>query len=204
MAQSKNFIQALSIIIWILFHNSVALLGINCLLQLRNLSVISLLVLFVISQVGYYCVYHYQQNRIKEDVKRQLFANVPESSLLVFEIDTPGIEWEEEGKEFYLHGELFDVAKIKNVAGKTFIYCINDKKEEKLLQDLAQTIKSQTDNNGSGKSGKYEIKFQITDLTIKHLENISVFYFYPVYRYFSYDTAILFSLKEVNAPPPRC
>ena len=203
MAQSKNFIQALSIIIWILFHNSVALLGINCLLQLRNLSVISLLVLFVISQVGYYCVYHYQQNRIKEDVKRQLFANVPESSLLVFEIDTPGIEWEEEGKEFYLHGELFDVAKIKNVAGKTFIYCINDKKEEKLLQDLAQTIKSQTDNNGSGKSGKHEIKFQITDLTIKHLENISVFDPALSYRYFSFDAELLTSFKKIKVPPPR-
>ena len=129
-----------------------------------------------------------------------MFPNLPWWFL---KLKNPAIQWEEEGKEFYLHGELFDVAKIKKAAGKTFIYCINDKKEEKLLQDLAQTIKSQTDNNGSGKSGKYEIKFQITDLTIKHLENISVFDPALSYRYFSFDAELLTSFKKIKVPPPR-
>ena len=122
---------------------------------------------------------------------------------MVFEAENPAIQWEEEGKEFYLHGELFDVAKIKKVAGKTFIYCINDKKEEKLLQDLAQTIKSQTDNNGSGKAGKYEIKFQITDLTIKNSEDIPVFDPPSSYRYFIYDAELLTSFTKIKVPPPR-
>lgn len=164
------------------------------------------MLLFTTGQLGYYFIYSYQQYRIKENVKAQLLANIPESSLQVIETDlnNPQISWQENEKEFSLDGELYDVVKIKKTGGKAFIYCLNDQKEKELIHGFSKAIRSQTDNNSGGKSGKYSLKFQISDFTVKQLDNIPVFNSYRKVHYCSFDATVLSSSKEVNAPPPRC
>ena len=133
-------------------------------------------------------------------------AALPESSLEIIDADinTNNIEWEEEGKEFYLHGEMYDVARVKKINGKTLIYCLNDKKEEQVLQDLAKAVQSGSDQNANGKPGQHLVKFHLADLNILSTEKISVAVNQPArQKHFGYTVAIVSNNKEVNTPPPK-
>ena len=156
--------------------------------------------------MGYYCVYSFQQNKIKKEVKEQMKNLLPESALqiIVAEENADAIKWQEEGKEFILHGELYDVAKIKTLNGKTLLYCINDTKEEKLLQKFAKAIKSANDNNANSKNGKTNYKLQLNDYYFFYkIENTTAINANDSYEYLSFISSLTTSIKEVNAPPPR-
>jgi hypothetical protein len=103
-----------------------------------------------------------QEWQIRETIQLQIIAGLPESSLEVIE-DHGDLKWEETGKEFYLHGELFDVVKTRELNGKTFYYCLNDLKENQLNNIFDKIIQS---GNGSPKGNKFTIKFQLSDFTI--------------------------------------
>ena len=173
---------------------------------MRNTIVILLLILFTGSQVGYFCVYSFQQNKIKNEVKVQMKNMLQESSLqiIVAEENAGTLKWQEEGKEFMLHGELYDVAKMETVNGKTLLYCINDKKEEKLLQKFLKAIKSATNNNTNSKNGKTNCKFQTNHYWFFYnKENITAINADGSWVYLSYISSLISSVKEVIAPPPR-
>ena len=137
---------------------------------------ISFLLLLFFSQPGYYFIYVIQQYQLKESIKEKLLATIPEASLDIIDagINKNDIEWEEEGKEFYLHGLLYDVAAIKIINGRTLIYCLNDKKEEQLLQDLAKAVSSGNDQNTTSKHGGHTVKFQLLDYIILSENTITI------------------------------
>lgn len=173
---------------------------------MRKTIVTALLILFTASQAGYYFVYRYQQNKIQQEVMLQIKNNVRQQALqvIILQQNARDICWKEEGKEFILHGELYDVAEIKTVNGKSFLYCINDNKEEKLLQQFAAAVKSATDNNPANKGSKAEYKFQISDLySYSSAEKILTIDFYKENKYILFISPLPSSVKKVNAPPPR-
>jgi len=116
---------------------------------LKKTITISFLLLLFFSQMGYYFFYMFQQHQIKEAVKHELLAKLPESSLEIIDANAQknDIEWEEEGKEFYLHGQMYDVAFIKISNGKKLIYCLNDSKEEGLMKRFANAVNSGNEQN---------------------------------------------------------
>ena len=133
-------------------------------------------------------------------------AALPESSLEIIDADINknNIEWEEEGKEFYLHGEMYDVARVKKINCKTLIYCLNDKKEEQVLQDLAKAVQSGSDQNANSKPGHHLVKFQLADLNILSIEKTSVAVNQLArQKHFGYSDITVSTTKEVNIPPPK-
>jgi len=155
-----------------------------------------------ISQVGYYFIYAYEQHLIKEQVKEEFLAGIPESSLELIVQEKYGnrIEWEEDGKEFYLDGNLYDVAKIKQVNGQTFLYCMNDKKENELIKKFSKTVKG---NHGNGKSEKQTIKNQLSAYLVYKTEIESLSIFMPSQQFSNPAISFKSSYKEIVAPPPR-
>jgi len=157
------------------------------------------------SHVGYYFSRLFQQYELKEAIKHQLLSQLPESSLVVISLEgnKQDIKWKEDGREFYLHGQMYDVAKIKNVNGKTLLYCINDKKGEALLKELSKIVKAGNDRAGN-KSGKHTVvKFQVYDLMLS-MERITITdKIISQKKYFDFDLSAISCLKEINAPPPR-
>ena len=159
-----------------------------------------------ISQVGYYLGYMIQQYQIKEAVKEQLMAMLSDDQLLQINADknAEDIDWEEEGKEFSLHGKMYDVARIKKVNGENIIFCLNDEKEEALLKDLSKSIQSANDNTPNGKSTAHTIKFQIVDFLLPQQNKITIVaksVAQPKYAF--YNVAIATLIKEVDIPPPK-
>ena len=169
---------------------------------MKKLTAATFFVLIFLSHFGYYFFYAYEQHVIRKDVKEELLAGIPESTLEVFVAEQYGnnIEWEEKGKEFYLEGNLYDVAKIKEKNGKTFIYCLNDKKEKELLKDLAKTVH---DNHGNGKSEKQTIKNQLSVYVLYKVEYEPSPISFSTSQYHSYNTVFTSFRKEIAAPPPK-
>ncbi len=112
--------------------------------MLKKLSLIILITVLASSQFGYYLLLLNQQSVRKEQVKQKILAQLKDEEL---EVISPSNEiyWEEEGKEFFLNGEMYDVIKIKKVKGKVMLYCINDKKEKSLIDKYNKI----TDHNSS-------------------------------------------------------
>jgi predicted transcriptional regulator len=160
----------------------------------------SLLVILFTSQVGYYFIYTIHQHIIKGKIEKELLANIPASSLEVFVAEELGnkILWEEDNKEFSINGILYDVARIERVDEKTFLYCINDKQEKQLLDDLAKAVNA----NHGNKQEKNNIKSLLLDLVCMSDEEESKTFSVPsAYSYF--NVTLVSSFEEINSPPPK-
>ena len=90
---------------------------------------------------------HQENSKIEMMERIRSFASVDE--LVKIEMNN-NIRWEEKGKEFSMNGELFDVVRTKTINGKTILYCLNDTKEQQIINEY----NNQTKNNSStGKKG---------------------------------------------------
>lgn len=164
----------------------------------KIITILFLLVIFT-SHIGYYIVYAFQQHQIWEEVKRQLVLNIPDSSFqLIIAEQNDSFRWEEEGKEFYQDGQLYDVAKSVKKDGKTILYCINDKIEEDFLFHFGKTSKSE--NN---KGGTLTHKVQVIDFLDELIKSTAVTHPVLNQKYHPFNSVIITFCKEVNAPPPR-
>jgi len=160
----------------------------------------SLLAILFTSQVGYYFIYTVHQYMIKEEMEREMLTLIPESSLEVFVAEELGdkIIWEEANKEFSIDGVLYDIARIKKSEGKTFLYCINDKQERQLLDDLAKAVNA----NHGNKQEKNSIKSLLADLVCMNDEERSTIFSVPS-TYSLFNVTLISSFEEINIPPPK-
>jgi hypothetical protein len=168
--------------------------------QLKKALTASLLLILFTSQVGYYFIYTIHQHIIKEEMERELLAHIPEASLevIIAEQVADKIEWEEKNKEFSLDGILYDVARIEKKDGKTFLYCINDKKEKQLLDNLVKAVNKNHDN----KQGRNNIKSLLLDLVcMSDTEEPGTFSAPSVYLCFK--VTLVSSFEEIHSPPPK-
>ena len=152
------------------------------------------------SQTGHFVIYHIQKWRIQCTVREALLTSLDDRYLDIIELNI-NIVWEEEGKEFILNGEFYDVVSIKEINGKTFMYCLNDKKEERLVKNFYKTIKLASDND-TKKSNKVSFKFHVTDQYIipfisKLPANIDI-----LLSYINYKATLVSNYKEIIIPPP--
>ena len=138
-------------------------------------------------------------------MEKQLFATVAESELQVIDADLnqKNITWEEEGKEFSIDGQMYDVAKIKKENGRTLIYCLNDTKEEQLLEKYAKAVRAATDQNSGKNNGDHALKFQLTDCLVFNENLLNSIPETTPQKYFAFNDKEISSYKEIIAPPPR-
>jgi hypothetical protein len=146
----------------------------------------------------------FQQHEIKEAAKHELLSKLPESALEIIDGTAykNDIEWEEEDREFYLHGQMYDVAFIKIVNGKKLIYCLNDSNEEDLLKRLAKAVDSRNEQNSSGKNDHHIIKFQVSDFIILTLNTLTTINEPESIKYIDHQVALITNVTEISTPPP--
>ncbi|HEU5167360.1 MAG TPA: hypothetical protein VFU29_17570 [Chitinophagaceae bacterium] len=167
---------------------------------MKKVVAFSLLAILFTSQVGYYFVYTIHQHIIKEEMERGLMAHIPESSLevIIAEKVADKMVWEEKNKEFSLEGILYDVARIEKKDGKTFLYCINDKNEKQLLDNLVKAVNKNNDN----KQGRNNIKPLLLDLVCMSEEEEPGSFSVPS-AYSNFNVTLVSSFEEINSPPPK-
>ena len=138
------------------------------------------------SQVGYYLVSYQAQQQRKQEIKELLRQDVSEHLLTVIDYTTnhKNIFWEEEGKEFFFEGELYDLVNTKSIKGKIYFYCFNDGKEKELIENL-----NSISNNDSAPHKKLKTTFENV---------ISPYILVPLYFSYSPD---FFPDKNPSAVP---
>ena len=113
-----------------------------------------MLIMMAFSQMGYYFLLNHAQQEQKEFIQELLHKTLPEDELTI--IDFTGnkekIYWEEEGKEFFFEGKMYDLVKMKNDNGQIIFYCINDKQEEELINNNSTIIKNNSFQNKKTKN----------------------------------------------------
>ena len=133
-------------------------------------------------------------------MEKEMLTRIPESSLEVIVAEELGdkILWQEDNKEFSIDGVLYDVARIKKSEGKIFLYCIKDKQEKQLLDDLAKAVNA----NHGNKQEKNTIKSLLADLVCINDEEQSTIFSVPS-TYSLFNVTLVSSFEEINSPPPK-
>ena len=172
---------------------------------MKKLSAISILVAILFSQFGLFIYYTIDLQQIRNESQKELIAGLPDRYFVTLNLEENQslINWENEGVEFSLNGEMYDVAKIKNENGKTILYCMPDKKEEQLLNDFSKTIKEVNENNCSNKNQRI-FKLNFPDLFFAgsmDKNDCSSLTVSP--DFFAITPDILSSNKKIITPPPE-
>jgi len=110
-----------------------------------------LFLLFLFYSGGFYFLFISRQFSIRNEVRREIKSGLRTKDLTIITIPLDGesdIRWVKPDKEFKYKGELFDVVKIKIKGQKKTIYCLNDKKEKRLITAFhrQQRQKKESDN----------------------------------------------------------
>lgn len=165
--------------------------------------VVTLLAVMIYNYAGYYAICLAIEWHLEEEMEESLLKNAPESLLekIIYTGNEQHIHWEEEGREFLLNGQLYDVVKIKKENDKIVLLCINDKKEEDLVQQLSEVVGLHANaHQKSIKANFFKVPFDPVIIDTEEL------YFLPrqVESCFSrYSMSLLSPFNKILSPPPR-
>jgi len=173
---------------------------------LRKIFTILLLGILIISQFGYYSYCIYQIYEAKEVAHEQLLKQLPENLLTKIDLQNNiGIQWEEEGKEFKLNGEMYDVVRTSNENGKTYLYCFGDKNEDKVLKKFENVVKNCIDNSSNSDKSHNTAKITMPEWVFE-VQDISINGKLPTWtpqQYINYTPALCSRSGKINHPPPN-
>lgn len=172
---------------------------------MRKLIAIFFLIPVFFTQVGYYFMYSFQQKQLRREMKKEIFAGIPLSELELIDPSTAGtgFQWKEEDKEFYLHDEMYDIVSTKEINGKIYYYCINDKKEKKLLKNFTDAVRGSHHGRNGNKQGKQVIKFQLPVFVLSKLPDDVAGLVIDLPSFGSLEQHFVSICREINDPPPK-
>jgi hypothetical protein len=167
---------------------------------MKRLVIISLMALFAYLQAGYFFHTNALRMSARSAARRNIRAELPGSVLEKFTFDAiaKDLHWEEADKEFWLHGELYDVVKISIENSQRIIYCINDSKEKQIVE---QQLKQTSQNAGDGKRTKTH-KYQFPDIDFYSSEQAR----FPLHVAITLQPLVVDianGVYDADSPPPR-
>ena len=143
---------------------------------------------------------HFQHEQ-KEAIKEKIFQNLKDEELQSISLsDNQNIYWEEDGKEFLLNGEMYDVVKTKTVNGKVILYCNSDKKEKALIDNYNLITKH---NSSSDKKGKNTIDNSFNLFVYHDEKNSDQYFILAANKFHSFISHLTESIDDNISPPPK-
>jgi hypothetical protein len=113
----------------------------------RKPGVILLFLVLAYTQWGYYAQFIVLQWRLKEAAREAWVAALPDRAFLrvsLAEIDAHG-RWEEVGKECWYRGHLYDVIRQRRAGATTWLFCLDDDNEERLIRQSDAVTRASID-----------------------------------------------------------
>ena len=167
-------------------------------------TVIATLLLFfaLTSQMGTFAVYLFQQELIKEDIAKQIASHLPKNELIKIQ-DSKNLNWEEEGKEFYVDNQFYDIVKVEKINGVVWYYCINDKMQTNLYNHYTKSIQSDTSNVPHQKETKYQLKFHSSYFFVDNYFNFKIQDNFFNTTTLVYEEKLLNTPVSILVPPPQ-
>ena len=170
--------------------------------KLKQLAVIGLLIIILYSQSGYFFVYCCSRYQLKAEMKERMKRQLPDSLLDTISLadNQSSIRWEEEGREFSLHDQMYDVVRTTYRGGKTYLICLADEKEEQLVRQMCEASGPHNEGKNSN-PGMIKIA---DDFTLPHNTLFIPSYTIIPRIYSTYVTRLPQRAMAIIAPPPQC
>ncbi len=109
------------------------------------------LLLFMLFQAaGHFFVFKILQHEIRQEIKQQIKAGVPEAELILLKIleGTPHPAFQRvEEHEFRYDGKMYDIVRQESHGDTVWYYCLADEKETQLFADLDELVKRDMSQN---------------------------------------------------------
>ena len=174
---------------------------------MKKAASIFLLGIFLFNTVGYYVFFKVAQHQIKSEIKKEIKLNLNQSELTTIKFsptEIKNIHWLEKGKEFIYNNQMFDIVKRTSNGEIVTLYCINDKQEKKLFENLEEQMLKQIEqnknskNNSSKKGGDQQIKtYFFETISFSIIPKISIIKFKP------YNEQYTSIVTAITTPPPQ-
>jgi len=156
-------------------------------------------VAILVSQYGHYCFYALEEMQLRREFNNRMVSTLPLSSLVKIE-ESNQMTWKEDGKEFFLDGELFDIVKTEKVGAKTFYYVLNDKAEKDLVTEFNKILKSHQNNS---KNSRLDLKILLAVFTLQPEHHIDFAIDANRIKYYIKDSGVISLPKNIIPDPPR-
>ncbi len=104
---------------------------------MKRSGAISILVILLYTQMGYFSQFIIQQWLAKEEAREAWIAALPDRCFFRVQlaaVDTAG-RWTEAGRECWYNDHLYDVIRRKTVDGIVWLYCMDDDREAGLIRN---------------------------------------------------------------------
>ena len=154
-----------------------------------------------------YPVMKWQQRYCQEEMLHHIrVGNLPDSLVNHFtDIDKDAaVQWQEEGRECYIDGRLYDVISAETIHGHKIFHCIADEREEKVV-GILQDISGQEPQHIPGKKLAFKLIRELFSVFLAPAEPLNLFCFLQAkspFSSFSY-CALQECLCEIHIPPPE-
>jgi len=161
-----------------------------------------MLLLLFYTQMGYYGQFLLQQWRLKEAAREAWIAALPDAAFFrvsLADVDSYG-KWEEAGRECWYNGHLYDVIKKSADGDATWLYCLDDDNEERLIRQSGEFA-----HQGHTQSDKRSMpSFRIADLIVDQPHFVIA---QPVECRYCWSSLtgdrLPFCYQEIVVPPPK-
>lgn len=160
------------------------------------------------TQIGYYGQFLILRWQLRREARAAWLASLPDARLEAFSLEavnTSG-KWEEEGKEFSWHDQMYDVIRQKTIEGKTWLYCLDDERETNLIQqsnDITSISQDKWQHTPAQKDGR--LSFFKMDITLlPGTEDIRMRGARLIQQFYALATPVPpYHVQEIPVPPPE-
>ncbi len=174
---------------------------------MRKVTIVLLLSVFLFNTAGYIVTFKILQYQVKKEIKTKIKQHLNASQLTTITIgkkQLKSIIWAEKDREFYYCDELYDIIRVIEDSSTVTYYCINDKKEEALFENLDAHIDRYVRTSDSFKN---RTEKKLSNQIVKLYFTDSVF-FVPDFNYSSvifYYIHLVYTpaFIKINSPPPE-
>lgn len=171
---------------------------------MRRIGTILLLCLIGYTQWGYDVHFIILQWQLKEAAREAWIAELPDKAFLqvsLSEMNAHG-KWEEAGKECWYRNHLYDIIRQRKDGDTTWLFCMDDDNEERLIRQAGETTKAGLDHpdKRTGHSLSFALGDQICEIPHWRIRPLPVPpRHYPAARY----EPLANRYDEILGPPPK-
>lgn len=170
---------------------------------MKRIIAIFLLFFLVLNTLGTIVYHYFNQAIIRAEMKALMNSNLSQNDFEILKIENNSKFFQRiHKKEFRYKGKMYDIIREVHSNNATIYYCINDKKEEQLMDTISKNFDTSDDGISSNKISLRIFKniffptFFEKDKTINQISHFQINFkmTYP---------KCLFCYYDVDKPPPK-
>ncbi|HEX8461372.1 MAG TPA: hypothetical protein VF623_08075 [Segetibacter sp.] len=169
---------------------------------MQKFAIIFFLILITYLNIGGYLHLKVEKEIARYEMKERIIKDIPDSLLTVFELNElqNRLTWKEEGKEFWIGQDLYDIVKMSVINNKTYVFCINDENEEKVIEDYQKNVSKKSPQSNTAKNTTSFFSAVFLNEAVATISNIGL---NNLTHFDTISTDILQQDKKILSPPPK-